>query len=81
MAEESDLTVLRSGVNQWNSWREKYPQDRRPDLREAKLEGLDLRGANLLASSLLAPLRSIGPRRLGGSAALTLAGSQATNAV
>src|ERR1700730_7205481 len=45
MANAEHETLLRSGVNFWNSWRETYREI--PDLSEAVFEKLDLTSVNL----------------------------------
>lgn len=51
MANKEHLTLLKSGVEDWNEWRRAYP-DVRPDLNEADLEGADLTGANFANTNL-----------------------------
>jgi hypothetical protein len=46
MANPEHLKTLKRGVEQWNMWREQYP-DVTPDLRGADLRGADLRGLHL----------------------------------
>jgi uncharacterized protein YjbI with pentapeptide repeats len=46
MANAEHLAILRQGVDAWNAWRRKEHWVR-PDLSEADLEGVDLRGARL----------------------------------
>jgi len=45
MANKKQLAILQQGVAAWNKWREENP-DTKIDLRGAKLDGLDLSGAN-----------------------------------
>ena len=52
MANEEHLKILKQGVKKWNEWREENP-DIKPDLQEANLSTLDLRGANFKAANLL----------------------------
>ena len=51
MANPEHLEILMEGVEQWNEWRKEHP-DVRPDLREAYLDGADLRGADLSTANL-----------------------------
>lgn len=61
MANSDHLAIIKSGVEEWNSWR-KQNLDIAPDLREANLRGMqldnailrdcDLSGANLAGASL-----------------------------
>ncbi len=51
MANPEHLQILREGVAVWNQWRQKNPQIR-PNLRKAKLHGMDLRNANFNDSTL-----------------------------
>jgi len=60
MANEEQLALLKQGVNAWNTWRANHPNVpidlrgaefdhanlRDVNLAEAKLEGVDFRGAN-----------------------------------
>jgi uncharacterized protein YjbI with pentapeptide repeats len=46
VANEEHLKILRQGVAAWNEWRDKNPKSR-PDLSEANLHEVDLRGAFL----------------------------------
>lgn len=39
------INILRNGVNEWNNWREKFP-DIYPDLTKADLSEMDLKGIN-----------------------------------
>ena len=45
MANRKQLAILKQGVAAWNKWREENP-DAKIDLRRAKLDELDLSGAN-----------------------------------
>ena len=56
MADEEHLCILRQGAITWNQWRDEHP-DIRPDLsranlHEARLSGMNLRGAYLLGADL-----------------------------
>ncbi len=51
MVNEEHLVKLTEGVNVWNEWRKNSP-DIRPDLRGAKLKGVNLRGAELKGVNL-----------------------------
>ncbi len=51
MADEEHLDLIRSDVGAWNDWREGYPHIL-PNLRKAKLAGLDLSGANFNDTNL-----------------------------
>lgn len=51
MANTEHLWILKQGVKSWNRWREQNP-GQIPDLREASLEGIDLRGAYLRKTDL-----------------------------
>ncbi len=51
MANRQQLSILKQGMLPWNEWRKKNP-DVRPDLQEAALAGVDLRGANLAEANL-----------------------------
>jgi uncharacterized protein YjbI with pentapeptide repeats len=51
MANPAHLTVFYDGVAEWNSWRERNPLVT-PDLADANLQGLNLKGANLGHSHL-----------------------------
>lgn len=46
MANREHVKILKSGVENWNKWREDNP-DIKPDLSWANLVGTDLRGVNL----------------------------------
>jgi hypothetical protein len=48
---EEHLVKLTEGVNVWNEWRKNSP-DIRPDLRGAKLKGVNLQGAQLQEANL-----------------------------
>lgn len=51
MASEVHLAQLMKGVDNWNSWRESN-QDVLPDLSDANLSGVNLRGANFFKANL-----------------------------
>jgi uncharacterized protein YjbI with pentapeptide repeats len=51
MADKTQLAVLKSGVDAWNSWRAAHA-DVQPELADAHLYGLDLVGANLAGADL-----------------------------
>ena len=51
MVNEEHLVKLTEGVNVWNEWRKNSP-DIRPDLRGAKLKGVNLQGAQLQEANL-----------------------------
>jgi hypothetical protein len=51
MANEDQLAILRSGVEQWNQWRRYHP-DIHVDLTQADLNNADLREANLREADL-----------------------------
>jgi hypothetical protein len=51
MADPQQLALIRQGVKAWNGWRTENPK-LRPDLRQARLIGADLRGANLRQADL-----------------------------
>jgi hypothetical protein len=51
MANPEHLEVLKSGVDEWNQWREAH-SDIRPDLFEADLSGANLSRANLCVADL-----------------------------
>ncbi len=51
MANPEHLKILDQGVKAWNKWRRDYP-DERPSLREANLQGRNLRGLNLSDTNL-----------------------------
>lgn len=44
MANAEHLKILKSGVENWNKWRKQFP-DILPNLRNAKLQGMDLQNA------------------------------------
>jgi pentapeptide repeat protein len=56
MADPEHLRILKQGVEEWNSWREKNvelrPDLHAADLSAANLQAADLRGANLSAANL-----------------------------
>jgi hypothetical protein len=56
MADPKQLEILKSGVKEWNNWREQNPhvavELSGADLSETALEGADLRGAYLFAANL-----------------------------
>ncbi len=51
MANKEHLEVLKLGVENWNNWRNSYP-DVLPNLRKAKLVGMDLQNANFNDTNL-----------------------------
>ncbi len=51
MANQEHLRILAQGVEKWNQWREKNP-DEKPDFCGADLSGADLSGANLWRANL-----------------------------
>jgi uncharacterized protein YjbI with pentapeptide repeats len=51
MADETQLALLRQGVDAWNEWRAAYA-DTRPDLSNASLRGLTLAKADLSGADL-----------------------------
>jgi hypothetical protein len=51
MADAEHLKLLQKGVSAWNLWRREHA-DIRPDLHDALLAALDLRGANLAGADL-----------------------------
>jgi uncharacterized protein YjbI with pentapeptide repeats len=51
MANQVQLDILKQGAKLWNQWRQEHA-DIRPDLSEANLFGISLRGANLIDVSL-----------------------------
>jgi uncharacterized protein YjbI with pentapeptide repeats len=51
MADVHHLSILETGVNQWNRWRASNPNVL-PDLAEARLDGKDLSGGNLRGAIL-----------------------------
>jgi len=51
-ANESHLEILKQGVDEWNSWRDKYSEVR-PNLSEAHLSFAHLSGANLSGAILV----------------------------
>ncbi|MGO9689158.1 MAG: pentapeptide repeat-containing protein [Syntrophobacteraceae bacterium] len=51
MANEEHRGILRQGVKAWNAWRESNPNTM-PDLHEANLRGVNLRGAYLSEADL-----------------------------
>jgi uncharacterized protein YjbI with pentapeptide repeats len=53
IANTEHIQVLKKGVEEWNEWREKYPEIR-PDLNLAPLNDAQLAGANLSGASLCA---------------------------
>ena len=59
MANPKHLAVLRQGVEAWNRWRAEHP-DVTPDLSEANLRALELKGVNLRQADLRdADLRAV----------------------
>ena len=57
MVDNTQLTILTSGVSAWNKWRTAHA-DLRPELTESHLVGLDLVGINLAGADLgMADLR------------------------
>ena len=52
MADSEQLKLLKEGVAAWNAWRLQHPEIR-PDLREASLAALDLRGVNLVEADII----------------------------
>jgi uncharacterized protein YjbI with pentapeptide repeats len=52
MANKEHLETLAKGVAVWNEWRERDP-NHRPDLSEAKLQSVNLRGFNLKDAMLM----------------------------
>ena len=53
MANKEQLAILKQGVAAWNKWREENP-DAKINLRGAKLDGLDLSGANFCEADIRA---------------------------
>ena len=53
MADWKQLDILKTGVSEWNRWREQSPR-LRPDLFAAQLSGADLREANFQGADLCA---------------------------
>jgi hypothetical protein len=51
MANPRHLKILHQGIKAWNKWRDEHPKIR-PDLSEAKLNGLDLHEANFRLTDL-----------------------------
>ena len=51
MAKREHVEKLKSGVDQWNKWREENP-DIKPDLSWANLVGTDLKGVNLSGANM-----------------------------
>ena len=51
MAKEKCLTLIRQGVDDWNDWRVKNAEVR-PDLSEANLYAMDLRGVDFRDTNL-----------------------------
>lgn len=51
MADASHFEILKQGVKAWNAWRDNNPY-LRPDLREADLQGINIRDAYLAESDL-----------------------------
>jgi TIR domain/Pentapeptide repeats (8 copies) len=51
MANPEQLKILLQGVEHWNKWRKEHPEVR-PNLFEADLSGIDLRGADLSDANL-----------------------------
>jgi len=51
MADDTHLAVLKQGVDAWNEWRAAHA-DKRPDLSNASLRGLDLAKADLPGADL-----------------------------
>ena len=52
MANAKQIALLKSGVAAWNAWREENP-DEEIDVREARLSGIQLVGADLSGASLV----------------------------
>ena len=53
MASEEQLQIIRQGVDAWNEWREKNPDELSPDLYKADLGGTFLSGAKLGGANLI----------------------------
>jgi hypothetical protein len=51
MADPEHLNILKSGVENWNNWRNDFP-DILPNLRKAKLQGMNLQNANFNDTNL-----------------------------
>jgi uncharacterized protein YjbI with pentapeptide repeats len=51
MADETHLAVLKENAEAWNAWRAAHP-DRRPDLSNSSLRGLQLAEADLAGADL-----------------------------
>lgn len=51
MANQTQLALLKSGIDAWNNWRSENP-DEKIDLMSAELIGLDLSGVNLKGADL-----------------------------
>jgi len=51
MANPEHVKILQEGLTAWNTWREKNPHTS-PDLIEAELRGVELRGADLMGVNL-----------------------------
>ena len=58
LANQQQLDILLSGVQNWNVWRETH-LDEVPDFSEANLEKLDLAGVNLRRTYCEHPYRGI----------------------
>jgi|SRR5579884_231753 len=52
MANQEHVKILMQGVDLWHEWRKRHP-DIEPDLHEADLQGVNLRGADLHAVDLM----------------------------
>src|SRR5271166_3048566 len=64
MANPEHLAILKQGVEEWNKWRDEYP-DVRPDLTGANLSGTELIGADL--HKALLPRANLSCANLGGA--------------
>ena len=51
-AQAKNLSLLRLGVEVWNQWRQKHPDQFSPDLQGANLSEMDLRRADLTGADL-----------------------------
>lgn len=52
MANQEHLDILKQGVETWNQWRQEH-LDILPDLKDAKLSNVNLRGADLSGANLI----------------------------